>query len=47
MNCKIMCLIIREVNSMHFGFGGIKKEIDVTYVKVCLTASGTIKVNYR
>jgi len=28
-----MCVIIKEVNSMHFEFGGIRKEIDVTYVK--------------
>jgi hypothetical protein len=29
-----MCLIIKEVNFMRFEFGDIRKEIDVTYVKV-------------
>jgi hypothetical protein len=39
-----MCLIIKEVISIHVESGGIRKKTDVTYAKVCLTASGTIKL---
>jgi hypothetical protein len=37
---------IIRMNSMHFEFGGIRKEIDVTCV-IRFMASGEIKVNYR